>query len=316
MYIFKEANAEDSHKIWKQSPNASIFTNPEFLKSLKNISYYSVYNGEEPICCWPVHTNENGNLVIPDFFYYFGPFWSNAILKLPNHSWLAKSTKVYECFLENLTQKHNKINFQFHHTLSDVRIFDWWNYNTTKNKFDINVKYTALINQLKIKNEKEILSHFRYVRRYEIKNFKENESKVYLCNGVSVDELITMYFKTVTEKHSKEYEQSLIEKLIFFHNMCNKNFGKIFAYREKKSKKLICLILILIDQNSAHLILNLSTKEWKNENIMSWAIHKLFLYIKTINIDVLDFNGANSPKLGDDKQSYGSIAKPYFNFNF
>jgi len=316
MYTFKETNSDDSYKIWKQSPNASIFTNPEFIKSLKNISFYSVYNGEEPICCWPVNIGEENNLNIPDFFYYFGPFWSKAILQTPNHSWLSKSTKVYECFLENLTQKYNKINFQFHHTLYDVRVFDWWNYNTTKNKFDINVKYTALINQLKIKNENEILSNYRYVRRYEIKNFKENESKIYLSNEVSVDELITMYFKTITEKYSKEYEQSLVEKLIFFHSMCDKNFGKIFAYREKESKKLVCLILVLTEESSAHLILNLSTKEWKNENIMSWAIHKLILYIKSMGIDVLDFNGANSPKLGDDKQSYGCITKSYFNFNF
>ena len=37
MYTFKETNSDDSYKILKQSPNASIFTNPEFIKSLKNI---------------------------------------------------------------------------------------------------------------------------------------------------------------------------------------------------------------------------------------------------------------------------------------
>jgi hypothetical protein len=316
MYTFKETNAKDSYKIWKQSPNASIYTNPEFLSNLKNIKYYSVYNGEEPLCCWPVHLSENEHLNIPDFFYYFGPFWSKIILETPNHSWLSKSSKVYECFLETLTKKYKKINFQFHYSLSDVRIFDWWNYNTKKNKFDIKVKYTALINQLKIKNEKEILSNYRYVRRYEIKNFKENESKIYLSDEISVDELIKIYFDTIKEKYSKKYEQSLIEKLIFLHNMCEKKFGKIYAYREKKSNKLICLILILLDKNSAHLVLNLSTKDWKSENIMSWAIHKLILSVKSLDIDVLDFNGANSPKLGDDKQSYGCMTKTYFDFYF
>ena len=75
-------------------------------------------------------------------------------------------------------------------------------------------------------------------------------------------------------------------------------------------------MILLFDNKSSHLILNLADKEWKKKGIITWATHKTIIYTKKKEFDIFDFNGANSPLRGDSKHSFGSKAKLFFNLKY
>jgi len=167
-YILKKISNEKALQIWNDSSNATIFTNPNFLKLFKKNYYWlCAFKGEEEICAWPLLIKKK-NLIIPNFFYYFGPIWKNYD-SIKNHSWLSLSKNIYELFLDYFDKNFKKIDFQLSYNLQDVRIFDWWKYGKKKGKYNINPRYSALIENLDKKDQTQILSEFRYWRRREIK---------------------------------------------------------------------------------------------------------------------------------------------------
>ena len=303
--------SERAFKVWDSSPNSCIFNNPKFLSFYKDVEFYGVSKGEELLCCWPVYKKES-SLIVPYFFYYFGPYWSKKAFALPIHSWLSLSKSVYECFLESFTKKYEDINFQLHYSLNDVRIFDWWNYGIkNKKKFLIKPRYSAIIDNIDKKKHEKIMSDYRYVRRYEIKNFKKYESKIERCE-FNIESLLNLYLENLTDEENNENIKFSLSKLV---DATEKNFGDIVCYKEASSNKIIYFSLILKDNNSTHLALNCAEKKWKKEGIMAWALNNLIASYKN-KYSKFDFNGANSPLRGDDKHSYGASEKLFFQLKY
>ncbi len=141
-YKITSINFDIAYKIWESSPNGNIYNNPNFLKNYKNVSFLAAFKGDEINCCWPIFKFKNKKqILIPNFFYYFGPFWSKKTFELPAHSRLSTSLNIYSKFIEYLIKNYSKMSFQFHHSLLDVRAFDWWNFgNKTKKKISSKTK--------------------------------------------------------------------------------------------------------------------------------------------------------------------------------
>ena len=314
MYSIKKIDNDLASKIWDESPNSSIYNNPEFLKFFRNIEIYGVYKGEELICCWPLKLKNKNQTYIPNFFYYLGPYWSKKILKIPNHSWLKYSSDVYELFLKKLTNKFDCIDFDLHYSLNDVRIFDWWNYNDQERRFKIYPKYTAIIENLKKKSENQIINNYRYVRRYELKHFKKYHTQIEECE-VSLDEIYKLYFETIKINDEREVV-NIKNKIETIYKITKTEYGKNISYRLKGTEKILCVMMLLFDNYSAHLVMNLAEREWKKKGIITWATHKTIIYSKEKNLEIFDFNGSNSPLRGDNKHSFGSESKLFFNLKY
>lgn len=314
MYSIKRISNDDAQEVWNNSPNANAFNNPNFLKNFKNISFFAVLKGEEFFCCWPVQINKNRCSQIPAMFYYFGPFWSSKIKSLPNHSWLNCSLKVYELFLKKFTKKFKKINFELHYSLTDVRIFDWWNYNKSNNRFKIYPRYTALIDNLKKTNEKEIIANYRYSRRYELKKFHKLKNEIFETE-ISTKEILDLYFRIVEVKISKD-KREITKNIGIMTELSKNNLCKTIAYKSKKTGELVSVIILIFDTLSSHLVLSVANEEWKKKGIMTWSLHNAIMFTKSKNLNIFDFNGANSPQRGDHKHSFGAKTKLFFNLSY
>lgn len=315
MYSINKINISEAVSVWNNSPNANAYNNPELTRSFKNISYYAVSKGKEILCCWPIHIKKNNECQIPDLFYYFGPFWSNKIKDLPEHSWMSYSLNVYEFFIKEFTKKFKKITFELHYSLNDVRIFDWWNYDKSSSiRFKIYPRYTALIDNLKNKSEIDIVSDYRYSRRYELKKFSKLENEI-VSAKIDINEILKLYFKIVKVNNIIDKNQ-ITENIKIINKLSKKKLSKVFAYKSKKTNELICVTILIFDKISSHLILSIATEEWKRKGVMTWILHKSIMYTKERALDIFDFNGANSPKRGDHKHSFGSKTKLFFKLNY
>ena len=85
------------------------------------------------------------------------------------------------------------------------------------------------------------------------------------------------------------------------------------SIREITSKELIGFALLGIFDSTMNIILNITRKQKKEDQILSTALHELiFKFAYSNNIKLIDFNGANSEKLSDSKHSWGAIPILYF----
>jgi len=309
-YTIKKISDENAFQIWKQSSNATIFTNPNFLKLFKDkFSWLCAFKGNEEICAWPLLIKKK-NIISPNFFYYFGPVWKNYEA-IPSHSWLSLSKNIYELFLKYFDKNYNKINFQLSYNHHDVRIFDWWKYGKKRGRYTIKPRYTALIENLDKKDLPQILSEFRYWRRRETKIFSNNQNIV-RSNSVKLDEISNLYRK-VAFKNKKKIDKETLNSLESHYKAVINGFGEFICFKEKNI--LESFSLILFDKNSAHLVLSLTGEKYKKQGLAALNILSSIMSAKNNGKKVFDFNGANSPDRGDDKHSYGAKYKLYFEVN-
>ena len=65
-------------------------------------------------------------------------------------------------------------------------------------------------------------------------------------------------------------------------------------------------------KKTSNLVLNLNENNFKNKGSNSYLINEVFKYCINNKIYTLDFNGANSPNRADDKHSYGTTSKNFY----
>jgi len=160
------------------------------------------------------------------------------------------------------------------------------------------------------KSENDILANFRYWRRREVKLFLKNNNLIE-TNQIQLSEIINLYEKIVY-KNKENLNKEIKINLEDFFNAVKKGLGAFICFRDKKTNSLESFSLILFDKNSAHLILSLTDQKYKKNGLAAFNIFKSIMFSKKNKKKIFDFNGANSPDRGDDKHSYGSKHKLFF----
>lgn len=301
-------NKEYVYELWKKSNVRSVFTNPKILSYYHDdIKYLVILKKEVPVCFFPF-IEKRKKLIYPGSFYYFGPIWFEKISKLYDHSSLDIITNCYDTLFNFLEKNFEKYEFMTHFNINEIRPIKW--INSEKNlKLKFEPMYTALIDNLQNESLEKIKTKFRNLRKRQIKkiNIYENDLVKY---EPTINEIFDLYIKSI--KLNTNEKNKFKKNLIFYQKIINLNHGKIFCYKDKKNSDLAGLCLLIFDDLSSHLILNIVNKEWKNFGLMQKLILDCLKFSKEKKLKIFDFNGANSRSLSDDKQSYGSIPQLYF----
>jgi hypothetical protein len=316
-YTFLEINKKEAFKIWQESSCQSVYTNPRALDCLnlkkKLISYYAAKVNDKFICYWPIYCDKKNKISIPYNFYYFGPVWSDNIKKYPIHSLINIKLSIYEGLLRKILSIHKTIHFNTHYLENDIRYFNWLvnsgltSCNLLKSAI-ITPKYTAIVD-----NFLDYKKKWRNLRIRKLKLIEKYSGVLMVDKHITKNEFINLYYKSMKNKlKDKKNDNDFINSIDFFFNLVNKNFGYFITIKEKKSKKVLATSLILKDNKSSHLVYNIANLDWKEKGIMQMLINENFKKNVQDNIKIFDFNGANSYIGADDKHSYGSVEKLYF----
>ena len=191
-----------------------------------------------------------------------------------------------------------------HFTLTDIRAFDWYNYNS-KPRFLILNKYTALKFNLNNQDNKNIIKDFRYVRRNEIKKFSKI-SKISITNSIEIKFILKLYEKIVGKENINNNTNKILcsfDKLI--------ELGKGTYIVVKVGNEVASVGMILNEKKTCNLILNLNTSNFKNKGSNAYLINEVFKYCMNNKIHTLDFNGANSPNRVTINV-YGTTSKNFY----
>lgn len=306
----KNVDSALAQKFWEKSDQSTFFTNPKIISLFeKKIDWWLVSKGNEDLCIWPICNSKEYEVYIPLFTYYFGPMWSNTHIYSANHTKLTTLNRVLDIFIEKFKSVYKNLIFQTHFTEHDLRFFLWWNQKNER-KFLISPKYSSIIYDLDKKNEEEIFLSFRELRRRMIRKAEKIENIV-KTETFSYEEVVKLYCDTLKNKNH-EIEKDVLKKIKIFYDLSKNNEGKMFGFRENKTNQLISFLLLTFSKDTSNLVLNLSSKEWKNSGVTALTMFEAIKYSKSLGKKIFDFNGANSPIGADDKQSYGGKYSLYF----
>ncbi len=313
----KQVDISTAQNFWNNSLEGSFFTDPNFLYKLKvNVDYWIVKKGNEELCLWPVNIGPNKIIAPPLFSYYFGPYWSNHISKITQHSKFILSIRVFDLFLNKFEKKYNNIHINLHPNNHDIRYFTWKKNFKDKNKLNIFPKYSAFISELNKKKYSEIFLSFSKLRRRMINKVKKHKNLI-RTNFFKLDEIVELYRDTILRKNKYIEKKSLkksLKKISDFYSIYTED-NKIISlngFREKKTKKLVSLVMMGHGKNVSNLILNLSDISYQKTGITALTMFDSIKLSKKMKMINFDFNGSNSFIGSDDKHSYGSDYRLYF----
>lgn len=305
-----EVSSEGALSFFLRNSSGTAFHHPEVARILGNgCEWAMVSKGSEPFQIFPISTASDRDLSIPNFAYYFGPYWSDAFLRRPMSSRFGDSQKIYKLVLEYLASTNKSFEFELHHSETDVRPFLWWNYDNLAPLLDVVPRYSAHIENLQGKSKETLSAGFRSVRRQEIKK-SEATGRFSFKSALDWQQLEHLY-KSVLMRSAQVPEDS-IARLDNLHALLETPFAECRSLVDNENGAIASATFTLRGKGVTHLVLALTADQYRGTGVGPLGIREAILRARDYGDSTFDFNGANSPLRGDDKHSYGATPALYF----
>ena len=290
--------------------NRTIFHEPHFLSYLlgNEVKFLGGFKGEKLLCMAPIIPKNKDA-----FLYYVGPLWSDFYYSLPPYKKFSASQGIYNSMLEKILSNSNYLRFQFPNSHEDIRAFDWWNYGETQERrFKINMRYSAIIENLDQLSDEDLISLARSDdKRKSIRRALRTIDHTHaFTKDIENDDFVSLYKQTMA-KSNVIPDASEIDQLQKILNFSRENQGFTFSLKNNNTGATIASQLILLGNKTANAICQGVSSEHYSTELISLLLHKSILESRNRGARVFDFNGANSPNRGDDKHSYGANHHPF-----
>ena len=301
---------------WDRVPTAPVFTHPAVLSRLSpGCDWWLASQGDEPLCMWTVALDRAGEPHFAPFTYYVGPVWAPGARNRPASHIRSHSHALYDAMIECLLQRYGKIRAELQPSDLDVRPFSWWNYGGCPDeRFTIEARYSARLGPLDECDDDQLLSGMRAVRRREIRRLLgQGGLSRSSCRSPEVFQLA---YQSVIEQQGLTVESQTLDTIEALWQLTETGYGRALAWSLHPEEPPTSLTLLLDDRTSAHLVLKLGTNDPASDAHSAFAVFDAIRSTRDESLRFFDFNGANSPRRGDDKHSYGAGPVLFFQVSF
>lgn len=290
----------------------TAFHHPDVADSLGDeIEWWQVNKGSEPFQLLPVSRGPDGRATVPNFSYYFGPYWSDAFSERPESSKFSDSQKIYKSVLYHLSQRYSSFQIELSQSDTDIRSFLWWNHDNLRPQLLITPRYSAVIRNLQEKTPDFLVQNFRELRRREIKK-AERSKKFSSSNSFDWRDVELIYEETISRSENKSNSAQISESLRRLKLLAGSSLARSQAIIDTETGTLASFVFTLRSKGVTNLVLSLTHSDYRNSGVGALSIRQAIFSAKQSGDSSFDFNGANSPKRGDDKHSYGAGPALYF----
>lgn len=312
----EELSTEAAEAFWRLSPQATAFNRPRWAALFSaHVRWLSVLKGDTPFLLWPVAYSPAGERAIPPWSYYFGPMWSREASERSVTSQLSDSTIMLHSAFEVLLEEPDGFVCELHPSITDVRVFDWWNYGGEPgDRFSISPRYSAQLRDLESRSDDFLLSSMRELRRREIRK-AESSGAFTIVDSVPEEVFATLRRHTIeSQGESEDSRESATMPVLF--DLVNSGDAHITGVIDSSTRECVAANLVLDGAGTSNLVLNVLRSDFKNAGVGPLAIYTALRRSRDRGNTTFDFNGANSPRRGDDKHSYGAEPVLYFRIQF
>jgi hypothetical protein len=293
----------DWDEFQKNSIHSSVYMTSNFLNclsiELKKVFY--ILDGKT-VASAVINTNP----------YYMFPYQGVSICEFQDslNSQITKSFKVLSDFLNLLSIKYKKLIFSLSYNLSDLRPFQWINYNEDlKGRFKINLNYTAIISSKEYCSFNEYLYKIRTVRRQEWNKCKKNN---FFIESSNKEELFIDIYSSMFANKSISLDNDHINRVKnILSDAIKNNYGDLtFCYDENGNVHSTNLILYY--KTNAYYQFGATYPEYRSSGATSFLLLENIRKFFEKGYSNFDMVGINSPNRGDFKLSFNALPIPYF----
>ena len=312
----KQIDLKEYEKIVEQSPQGNIFCSIKFLDSIKaDYQLWNVKQGNEikAVMCFTV-SKDKKNIILNDLVIYSGIMFNLDDSRLETKK-RSDEFKITEFVIENIIKKYKKIEFQLSPFFTDIRPFQWYNYNRKgKKKFHIDVKYTSHLNYLE-QNLNDFTNTSLYhsmetVRRYDYRNAVKSGANI--KNSNNSDKFMDFYVQLMRSQKIKLSPKMISHLSISFSKLIRNQIGNLFYVYDKNNIVLYSL-LYLVDKKRGYYFLGAGGSMNKTSWQSTYGHCKILNILQNkFSINSIDLEGVNSPNRGWFKLSLGGELNPYY----
>ncbi len=313
-----KVNFKEDKQVWdafvSTSPQRSIFVFSNFLDSLlANYDLVTCYDDDNIVAGTVViHTRAGIPVDVPYPFTEYQGILLADNGNQPAHSKITHNFRVVEYFIEQLVAYYNGCCLCQSWRFCDLRPFQWHNYHEpNKGKFQIDLRYTGILDVGRYNCFDDYLSSVRTVRRQE---FRKSAQALTLKFSDDEQMLDDLHAKTFGRQNiERAHEHSPLVRSISKHALAG-GYGKLCSAMLDEVP--VSAVLFLYDDRSAYYLFG------ANDPAHRKAFGGTFLLMHMIRdalengIKEIDFVGANSPNRADYKISFNAELVPYFNCTF
>jgi hypothetical protein len=271
--------------------------------------------GKTPFLLWPVASNSLGESCAPPWSYYFGPMWSPEAFGRPVSSQLSTALAVFEAAFEVVLPESPNLEFELHPTVTDVRVFDWWNFGTErKERFRVRPRYSAQIQNMETLTDEALRSSMRELRRRELRKALATGT-FEIVHEVPAETFVRLRRQTI-ENQGDLVDVNETDTIPVLYAMVASGDAHITGVWDRASRDFAAANLVIDGGEASNLVMNVLNESYKNTGAGPLATFTALRQSRERGNRVFDFNGANSPRRGDDKHSYGAQAVLYFRVQY
>lgn len=244
------------------------------------------------------------------FTMYQGILCDGSSRNTPYHRRAKWILGVTEFLLAEMEQRYDRISFCLHYGIEDLRSFQWFHYHEPQHgQFNIELRYTGLLDLSVVPDFDAYLLTVRKVRRYEYRQAQSEGLTIEQSNDLdTLDRLHRLTFERQGIQRSDEGKRLVraISKAAL-----STGFGQLLLCRDKQGT-VASASLFLYDNNCGYYLFGANNPEYRKTGSGTYLALEHIRRCKEKGLTRVDFVGINSPNRGDFKTSFNALPMSYF----
>lgn len=306
----------EDENVWdallEKSSQGNIFLYSKLLTVIFDECHFYILESEGVIHAGAAVVIENGEVVLAPHPYC--PYVS-AVIYNDNENDATHSSVPYEldiagALINELSKRYNRISFGMHYSYSDIRAFQWFNYDKERDqRFDIDVRYTGILDLEKIVDWGE---YIKGIRKNRHRDLKSSIKKGYVLDtGNYIEELIDIDIDNFTRQNIIKERYDIIRVENIAKSAIENNFGEILVAKDTIGK-VVSAGLFLYYKNTCYYLAGATVLQHRNDGCGTLVMLEAINRARQRGNKLFDFVGVNSPARGDFKISFNASVVPYY----
>lgn len=310
-------------EIWdnlvKKSHQATLFSESCFLLALKApIGLWACYKGGAIVALVQLIENKINDEAIsyPNAIY-------NGILLMPPDKKQNRSQIISEQFritaylAKELPNVYKNVFMSLHPSIIDIRPFLWHNYNANGPKYNVDIRYTSMIDLTNHSNNSNDTGSPLYA---EINKSRRQEIRYANKKGVRTEEqfdlplFISFYRKTFERQNVKTDNIDFQELSDIITNLYKNGRARMFISSSPDGVP-GAIAIFGSDSKRLYYLFGASNPEDRNSHAGTKVLWDSFTILGQDTLTEVDLEGINSPKRGYFKLSFGGNIVPYYHIS-
>ncbi len=303
----------DDNAQWDQfvlnSPQANIFCTSEFFDMLPTQhQLFWLSENRKPRLGVIIHEALKNRASYS--FVYNGIVWDPSVTEMPIHRRVRKQLEFTEELIRRLTKITGKIRLSLHHSIKDIRGFQWFHYHEPHlGQFKTHIKYTGLLELSQFLSVDDLLMGIRQVRRQEYR--RANENGFTTVESFDINDLSALHGNIFDRQGLKMSQEEEVFSGSLAKRALENGFGRL-VYCLSPDGDVAAASLFLHDEKCGYYLVGATHPNFRQDAPGTMALINQITWCLVQGIKRVDFMGVNSPNRGDYKTSFGAEVVPYY----